>query len=54
MSSKERILILDEKTERALTVICDTALKFAGMQVASVVADIVDAIHEQDTEEDDW
>jgi len=52
-----RILILDEKTEQALTTVCDTALRFAGMYMASIVADVATSIrdiHGNEEKELDW
>ncbi|MES2274228.1 MAG: hypothetical protein V4487_08570 [Chlamydiota bacterium] len=52
---KKRILILDEKTERALTAVCDTALRFAGMHMASLVADVATSIRDtQEGDDSDW
>lgn len=54
--SYRRVLILDEKTERAISTVCDVALKFAGMHMASIVADVATAIQDrsQYDEEEDW
>ena len=53
---RKRILLLDEKTERSINMICDIALKFSGMHIATVVADVAMAIRDQtDPEEhEDW
>lgn len=53
----KRILILDEKTETALSTVCDIALKFAGIHMASIVTDLACAIRDrgqQGDEDGDW
>jgi hypothetical protein len=49
---KHRILLLDTKTEKAINTICDIALQYAGMHIASVVADVATAIRDQTNDED--
>lgn len=57
---KKRVIIVDEKTERDLTMLCDVAMKFAGMHMATIVADIANAIKDEDhfddelPEDEDW
>lgn len=58
---KRRVIIIDEKMERDLTMLCDVAMKFAGMHMATIVADIANAIKDEDSfdddelpEEEDW
>ena len=57
---KRRVIIVDEKMETALTMLCDIAMKFAGMHMATIVADIASAIHDEDrypddeVEDEDW
>jgi hypothetical protein len=53
---KQRVLLLDEKTESAILMICDVALRFSGMHMASVVSDIALAIRDQKVmdREEDW
>lgn len=57
---RRRVIIIDEKMERALTTLCDVAMKFAGMHMATIVADIANAISDDDRyvddelEDDDW
>lgn len=53
---RRKILLLDEKTERAIATVCDTALKFAGMHMASIVADVAAAIQDKnlDFSDEDW
>lgn len=50
---KRRVMIVDEKMERDLTMLCDVAMKFAGMHMATVVADIANAIKDEDDFDDD-
>lgn len=50
---KKRVIIVDEKMERDLTMLCDVAMKFAGMHMATIVADIANAIKDEDNFEDD-
>lgn len=50
---RKRILILDEKTERAISVVCDIALQFSGMHIANLVADVAMAIRDRTDGEDD-
>jgi hypothetical protein len=55
--SKTRVLVLDEKTETALSMICDVALKFAGIHMASIVTDLACAIRdrsEDGKDDDEW
>ena len=46
--------------ERALTTLCDVAMKFAGMHMATIVADVANAINDEDhyidddMEDEDW
>ena len=47
----KKIILLDEKTESSLATICDVAIKYAGMHMASVIADVVNAIHYDDVNE---
>lgn len=53
---RRRILVLDEKAERAINTVCDIALKFSGMYMATVVADVAMAIRDQIdfNEHEDW
>ncbi len=57
---KRRVLLIDEKMERALTMLCDVAMKFAGMHMATIVAEIANAINEDnqypddELEDEDW
>jgi hypothetical protein len=57
---KRRVIVIDEKMERALTTLCDVAMKFAGMHMATIVADIANAINDEDQflddelEDEDW
>ena len=50
---KRRVIIIDEKMERDLTTLCDVAMKFAGMHMATIVADIANAIKDEDSFDDD-
>ena len=58
--NRRRVIIVDEKMELALTMLCDIAMKFAGMHMATIVADIASAIHDEDRypddglEDEDW
>ena len=53
--NKKRVLLLDENTEAAILTVCDVALKFSGMHMASVVADVALAIRDQQLmDEEDW
>lgn len=53
---RKRILLLDEKTEKAISTVCDIALRFSGMHIATIVADVAMAIRDQANDEDneDW
>jgi hypothetical protein len=53
---RQRVLLLDEKTEASILMICDVALRFSGMHMASVVSDIALAIRDQKImdREEDW
>lgn len=57
---KKKVIVVDEKMETALATLCDIAMKFAGMHMASMVADIANALKEDenynfdDFEEEDW
>lgn len=57
---KKKIIVVDEKMETALATLCDIAMKFAGMHIATMVADIANALREEDQynfddfEEEDW
>jgi len=57
---KRRVIVIDEKMERALTTLCGVAMKFAGMHMATIVADIANAISDEDQylndemEDEDW
>lgn len=51
--NKRRVIIIDEKMERDLTMLCDVAMKFAGMHMATIVADIANAIKDEDSFDDD-
>jgi hypothetical protein len=53
---RKRILLLDEKTEKAISTVCDIALRFSGMHIATIVADVAMAIRDQSDDEDneDW
>jgi hypothetical protein len=44
--NKNRVLILDNQTEAALLTICDVVLKFAGLQMATMVAQLGSAIRD--------
>ncbi len=57
---KKKVIVVDEKMETALATLCDIAMKFAGMHIATMVADIANALKEDDRynfdefEEEDW
>jgi hypothetical protein len=57
---KKKVIVVDEKMEIALATLCDIAMKFAGMHMATIVADIANALKEDDNfnfddfEEEDW
>ncbi len=51
--NKRRVIVIDEKMERDLTMLCDVAMKFAGMHMATIVADIANAIKDEDSFDDD-
>jgi len=53
---RKRILLLDEKTEKAISTVCDIALRFSGMHIATIVADVAMAIrdHTDDEDNEDW
>ena len=41
---KKKVIVVDEKMETALATLCDIAMKFAGMHIATIVADIANAL----------
>lgn len=57
---KKKVIVVDEKMETALATLCDIAMKFAGMHMATIVADIANALKDDesynfdDFEEEDW
>lgn len=57
---KKKVIVVDEKMEASLAMLCDIALKFSGMHMATLVADIANALKDDgkynldDFEDEDW
>ncbi|MCE5318874.1 MAG: hypothetical protein LLG04_16120 [Parachlamydia sp.] len=46
--NKKRPVLIDDETEESLRTLCDTAIKFSGLHMAMIVADILSSLNESD------
>lgn len=42
---RKKLILLDEKTERALIVLCDVVMKFSEIHMATIVGDITSLLN---------
>ncbi|MGB7128522.1 MAG: hypothetical protein WBD50_05475 [Candidatus Rhabdochlamydia sp.] len=48
--TKVKTLEVDEKMEKSLTAVCDSALRFRGLEIMNTVVEIAGAIRDQEEE----
>jgi hypothetical protein len=57
---RKKVIVVDEKLEHALTLLCEIAMKFSGMHMATIVADVANALRDEqhdlydEFKDEDW
>ena len=51
---KRKIIVINDQIEKALSAVCDAALKYAGMQLIGAVNAVANAVQEEPEEAEEY